>query len=268
MTVGKNKRLTKGKKGLKKKAQDPFARKELYDIKAPSIFSNRAAGKTIVNKTAGTKISSDELKGRVFEVNLADLNGGDESQSYRKIRLIAEDIQGTNILTTFHGMDITRDKLNSLIKKWQTLIEAYVDVRTTDGYTLRIFAIGFTKKQANQGAKSTSYAQAGKVRSIRKRMFEILIDHASKCDLKELVGKFTSSPESIAEEILKKCESIYPLQNVFIRKVKVLKKPNFDLTKLMELHGTSAGAEDAGVILDKISAENTVKALAGSGGRL
>jgi hypothetical protein len=51
---GKNKRLTKGKKGGKKKAQDAFARKELYAIKAPSIFATRNAGKTIVNKTYGT----------------------------------------------------------------------------------------------------------------------------------------------------------------------------------------------------------------------
>lgn len=72
----------------------------------------------------------------------------------------------------------------------------------------------------------------------------------------------------MSEEILKKCEPIYPLQNVYIRKVKVLKKPNFDLTKLMELHGTTVGAEDAGVLLDKKAAENTVKSLAGAGGRL
>lgn len=71
----------------------------------------------------------------------------------------------------------------------------------------------------------------------------------------------------MSEEIQKKCESIYPLQNVYIRKVKVLKKPNFDVTKLMELHGTS-GVDDSGVVLDKIAAENTVKSLAGAGGRL
>jgi hypothetical protein len=32
-------------------------------------------------------------------------------------------------------------------------------------------------------------------------------------------------------------QGIYPLQNVAIRKVKVLKAPKFDLTKLMEVHG-------------------------------
>lgn len=31
------------------------------------------------------------------------------------------------------------------------------------------------------------------------------------------------------------CAGIYPLQNVYIRKVKVLKAPKFDLTKLMEV---------------------------------
>lgn len=122
-------------------------------------------------------------------MSLADLNGGDEGQSYRKIRLVAEDVQGTNVITNFHGMDMTRDKLCSLIRKWQSLIEAFVNVRTTDGYFLRIFAIGFTKKQDKQRAKSTCYAQSGQVRNIRKKMFEILNEEASKCDLKELVQK-------------------------------------------------------------------------------
>ena len=46
------------------------------------------------------QIASDGLKGRVFEVSLADLQG-DEDQAYRKIRLHAEDVQGRNVLTNF-----------------------------------------------------------------------------------------------------------------------------------------------------------------------
>lgn len=37
-----------------------------------------------------------------------------------------------------------------------------------------------------------------------------------------------SIPENISGEILKAVQSIYPMQNVYIRKVKALKKPKFD----------------------------------------
>merc|ERR1712086_926657 len=94
--------------GGKKKAVDPFLKKEWYDIKAPSVFSVRKCGKTLITRTQGTKIASEGLKGRVFEVSLADLNN-DEDQQYRKIKLCCEDVQGFNVLTNFHGMDLTRD---------------------------------------------------------------------------------------------------------------------------------------------------------------
>lgn len=48
----------------------------------------------------------------------------------------------------------------------------------------------------------------------------------------------------------------------------MLKKPKFDLTKLMEMHGGEAVGEDTGAALDKIAAETTVEALQGAGGRL
>jgi small subunit ribosomal protein S3Ae len=53
-------------------------------------------------------------------VSLADLqNDNDAERSFRKFRLIAEDVQGRNVLTNFHGMDLTTDKLRSMVKKWQ-----------------------------------------------------------------------------------------------------------------------------------------------------
>lgn len=59
-------------------------------------------------------------------------------------------------------MDFTTDKLRSMVRKWQTLIEAHVDVKTTDGFTLRMFCIAFTKKRQGQ-IKRTAYAQSSQV---------------------------------------------------------------------------------------------------------
>jgi len=240
MAVGKNKGLKiGGKKGAKKKIIDPFTRKDWYDIKAPSVFKVRQVGKTLVNRTQGTRIASDGLKGRVYEVSLADLQSeNDAERSFRKFKLVCEDVQGKNCLTNFHGMSLTTDKLRSMVKKWQTLIEANVDAKTTDGYTLRLFCIGFTKKQ-DQSQKKTCYAQSQQVRNIRKKMCDIMIKEVNSEDLKGCVNKLI--PDSIASDIMKACQGIYPLHDVFIRKVKVQKRPRFDLTKLMEMHGEGSG---------------------------
>merc|ERR1711976_98732 len=242
MAVGKNKGLkTAGKKGAKKKIVDPFTRKDWYDIKAPSIFKVREVGKTLVNRTVGTKIASDGLKSRVFEVSLADLqNETDAERSYRKFKLICEDVQGRNCLTNFYDMNLTTDKLRSMVKKWQTLIEAFVDVKTSDGYLIRLFCIGFTQKQ-NQQTQKHCYAQSQQIRQIRKKMVDIITREVSSSELKEVVNKLI--PDSMATDIEKACQGIYPLHDVHIRKVKVLKKPRFDLNKLMDLHGEGSGGK-------------------------
>lgn len=233
MAVGKNKRISKGKKGGKKKIVDPFTKKDWYDVKAPSMFKARNIGKTLVTRTQGTKIASEGLKGRVFEVSLADLHENEDT-SYRKFRLRVEDVQGKNCLTNFWGMNFTTDKLRSLVRKWQSLIEAVVEVKTTDGYTLRLFCIGFTKKNRNQ-VKRTCYAQSSQVRAIRKKMVEVITQQASTCDLKAIVSKFI--PEGFGTAIETACKGIYPLQNVYIRKAKIVRAPKFDLSKLMDVHG-------------------------------
>merc|ERR1711935_543403 len=172
MAVGKNKRLTKGKKGI-----DVFTKKDWYDVKAPALFTNTAVGKTLVTRTAGTKIASEGLKGRVFEVSLGDLNKS-EDDAFRKIRLRVEDVQGKNCLTNFWGMSFTTDKLRSLVRKWQSLIEAHCDVKTTDGYLLRLFCIGFTKRRQFQ------------IRAIRKKMVDIMTKEVSSVELIKAVEKF------------------------------------------------------------------------------
>lgn len=243
MAIGKNKRLTKSKKGGKgKKIIDPFKNKHKYDVKAPSYFANREVGNTIVTKTTGTKIASDNLKGRVYEISLADLKGNEE-YAHTQIKLRAEDVQERRVLTNFYGLQLTTDKLRSLVRKWQTLIEADVDVKTADGYVLRVFVIGFTAKRPNQ-AKKTYYAQSSQIRQIRKIITDIVKTQVSTAELKTVVEKFVN--QVIEKEIEVKTRSVYPMQNIFVRKVKMLRTPKFDLTKLMEVHG------DSGVVVEDV----------------
>lgn len=267
MAVGKNKRLTRGgKKGAKKKAGDPFLKKEWYDLKAPSMFGKRQAGKTLVTKTQGTKIASDGLKGRVCEISLGDLgqeqdnshNDEDQDQGFKKIRMCVEDVQGKNCLMNFHGLDLTRDKLCYLVKKWRSLIEATCEVKTTDGYTLRLFCIGFTASQLNQ-LKTNTYAQTSQIRRIRQKMVQIITEDVSKTSLRENVKKFIAS--SIEKDIVKKTQRIFPLKDVYIRKVKVLSKPKFDITKLMEMHSGDDGGAGVDMVRPEMEeAQNTLTA--------
>lgn len=84
-----------------------------------------------------------------------------------------------------------------------------------------------------------------KVRAIRKKMVEIITRDITGSDLKGVVNKLL--PDSTAKDIEKACQGIYPLHDVYIRKVKVLKKPRFDLSKLLELHGDGGKGESTEV---------------------
>jgi len=237
MAVGKNKKLGKKKKGGGRKQTDPFAKKEWYDVKAPSIFPIRQLGHTVVSKTSGQRIARDSLVGRVFESSLGDLKPQGEDDAFRKFSFKVEEVAGSQCLTSFYGMTLTTDKLRSLVRKWHSLIEAYADVKTTDGFSLRLFCIGFTKKRPNQ-VRKTSYAQSSQVRAIRKKMIEVMQKEANGVELSGLVEKMTA--ESIGREIEKATQGIFPLQNVLIRKAKLVRSPKLDLGKLLESHG---GAE-------------------------
>lgn len=215
------------------------------------MFTKRTVGKTLVNRTQGMRNSEDSLKGRVFEMSLGDLNNESEELSYRKFKLRVDEVQGRNCLTNFHGMDFTSDKIRSMVKKWQTLIEGHLDVKTSDGYLLRVFCIAFTKRRPNQ-LKKTSYAQSSQVRQIRKKMFEIITREVTTCELKDVVSKLI--PDSIAKEIERLGSSVFPLYNVAIRKVKLLKAPRYDVQKLLELHSASSSHEETGTKVERSAA--------------
>lgn len=211
---------------------------------APTTFTHRNCAKTIVNRTQGLKNADDSLRGRVFELSQGDLNkdGKEEENYFRKFKLRIEEVQGRNCLTNFHGMELTSDRIRSMVKKWHTLIDAHIDVKTTDGYLLRVFVAAITKRRQNQ-VRKTSYAQHSQVCQIRKKIFEIVTKEITNCELKDVVSKL--STESIGKEVELKCNAVYPLQNACVRKVKILKAPKYDVQKLLDLHAGDASMDSS-----------------------
>merc|ERR1719359_2557073 len=166
----------------------------------------------MVTKTTGTKIETEGLKERVCEFNLADLKEGDDgvrddASAFKKVKLQVQEIQGKNCLTDFHGMSITRDKMCFLVK-----------------------------------VKHTTYAQTAQIRKIRKRITNSLQTEIAKGQLNDLVKGLSN--EKFETELKRQTHRIFPLDPLVIHKVKIVKKPKLDITKLMEIHDK---ADDAGV---------------------
>jgi small subunit ribosomal protein S3Ae len=243
MSLGKNKKnFSKGRKGAKKKVGERFLKKEWWNIKAPGMFMKRMFTQSPVNQTVGKKLASEMMKGRVFEANLGDLNTGYKAD--KKIKLIVEDADGKSriALTNFYGLECTRDYLCSLIRKWHTLIDLFVDCKTSDGFLMRFFVVAFTANEYKQ-KKATCYANRSQVRQMRAIMTKIITKVCKASTLKDLVGKVLG--EELTNEMAQKCKHIFPLENITIRKVKSIKRPRVDMTQLSAIQSetTIAGVQ-------------------------
>ena len=246
MSLGKNKKnFSKGRKGAKKKVGERFLKKEWWNIKAPGMFQKRFFTQSPVNQTVGKKLASENMKGRVYEANLGDLNSGYET--HKKIKLIVEDADGKSKqgLTNFYGLECTRDYLCSLIRKWHTLIDTFVDCKTNDGFLMRFFIIGFTSmyrsiknpRKTILQKKATCYANRSQVRQIRAIITRIITKECKSSSMKELVNKVLGN--DITTQMLQKCKPIFPLENITIRKVKSIKRPKIDINQLNDMHNAN-----------------------------
>lgn len=246
MSIGKNKKnFSKGRKGAKRKVGDRFLKKEWWNVKAPGMFNKRMFTESPVNQTVSKILASDGMKGRVFEANLGDLNQGYETS--KKVKLIVEDADGQSriALTNFYGLEVTRDYLCNLIRKWHTLIDTFVDCKTNDGFLMRFFIVGFTTSLKGQ-KKASSYANHEQVKQIRKIITKIITKACKSSSLKELVNKVLG--KDLTDEMEKKCKHIYPLKNITIRKVKSIRRPKIDMAQLASIQAES---EIAGVLAEQ-----------------
>lgn len=229
MAKGKNKQFTK--KGKKKVEKHAFLKKEWYKYMSPPAFNgSRPLGYTPANKTIGKKIGSDNVIGRVCEVSYADL---DEKTRYhwRKVRMQVETVDGLNCYSSFYGLGCTRERICSLIKKGQTLINCWADVRTSDDYILRVFVTSCTNRKFTQ-QRNNCYAKASQLRVIRKNIRKQLVGFARKKNVNSFANSILA--EELSKTLAKTISKTFPAKVVLVTKVKVLKKPRVDTNALVK----------------------------------
>lgn len=257
MSFGKNpKNFSKGKKGAKKKVGDRFLKKEWWNIKSPGMFQDRFFTKSPVNVTQGKKLSEDAMKGRVYEANLGDLNKG--AQPNKRIKLIVEETENKIAYTNFYGLECTRDFLCSLIRKWHSLIDIFVDCKTSDGFLMRYFIVAFTAKAKKQ-MKATCFAQRSQIKQIRAIISKVMSKTSKTHTLKEMVSLLIG--DELTKEMTDKCKKIFPLENVTIRKVKSIKRPRFDQQQLkdMQAETKAAGIKEKEEKKDDVTSKNLLE---------
>lgn len=163
-----------------------------------------------------------KILGRNFEINQGDLNPGNEEYSIRKFKFVITSLSGSVADSAFNGMQLTTEKKRGIIRKWHTLIKAFRNVVTKDGYELRVFVMAITK-HAPGSVSRACYAKTSEVKRVRKVMFEIIENEVADCDLNKIIKKLCS--EKIGKEIEKRASVITPIQNCYTAKVKVIKRP-------------------------------------------
>lgn len=230
MAKGKNKLQQKRGGGRGKQERHPFTRKQWYKLQSPpSIANSVEVGWTPVNKTIGTKLSKDGLMGRVCETSFADINE-QTPFPWKKVKMQVEEVKGSTLYTSFYGISIIKEKLYNYLRKRMSLIDVVCDVKTQDGYILRVLITTFTARKASQ-LKNNTYAKHSQVRAIRKAFVKFVARRAANCTAGDFAQNVIN--EDVSKKLLEKGSKIYTLSHVLVRKVKVLKKSKIDVNKLV-----------------------------------
>jgi len=179
--------------------------------------------------------------GRVCEVSYADLKGNNE-QAHMKVKMLVEEVEGSNLYTSFHGIDSTRETVCKVLKKKVSTIEIWCDVRTADNYILRVFLTIVTSRNKNQKNKN-AYAKSSQIRLMRKNLSNSIIKKAKHQDHSSFAKSVLSQELSLS--LSKIAKSVHPINTLIVRKVKVLKKSKIDIKSLAKESKTQRAQADA-----------------------
>ncbi|EMA47699.1 30S ribosomal protein S3Ae [Halococcus morrhuae DSM 1307] len=173
--------------------------KRWYTVFAPESFDRAELGETPADEP-------NAVLDRTIETTLGELTD-DAGANNVKLTFRITDIGSDAAYTEFEKHELTRDYLGSLVRRGASKVEAYLTVRTSDDYRVRIQPVAFTTKKADDSQE----------KAIRKEMTELVEEAASERTFEELTDSVTQGRLSSA--IYGEARTIYPLRRVEIGKL-------------------------------------------------
>jgi small subunit ribosomal protein S3Ae len=241
MAKGKNKKISKKAKNAKRGEKHPFLKKEWFTLISPSALKKTVpVGWTVCKKPTGTQVVSDFLKGRVAEISYADITENARDVT-KKVKMVVDEIQGNICATSFYGFELSKEKIFAMLKKRQSLIEVYTDVRCNDAVILRIFLVMTTSRKPNQ-VKLNSYAKQSTIRLLRKKLVTELVQYAATKTSDDFAYEAISGV--LTTKLEKSACEVVPEIKLQISKMKTVKRGNVDLRKILE--GAQASIKPTG----------------------
>jgi len=180
-------------------------------VVAPSFFGNVELGAIPAQEP-------EQLIGRVVEATLYDITA-DFSHHFLKMFFQVNEIDGKTAKTLFKGHEYSRDYLRSLVRRRTTKVDSLINLKTKDGYKLRIAVSALTLSRIKTSQEHT----------IRKMMDKIVHDKANALSLDQFVQEMVLG--KIASDIYNQAKEVAPLRHVGIRKSKLLEAPQIVPTK-------------------------------------
>jgi small subunit ribosomal protein S3Ae len=174
-------------------------------VVAPPFFGNVELGSVPAEEP-------EQLIGRVVDATLYDITG-DFSHQYLKMFFQISEIDGKTARTVFKGHEYSRDYLRSLVRRRTTKVDGLFNLRTKDGYKLRIAVSALT----------LSRIKTSQEKIIRDIMEKTVKEKASSLNLDSFVQEMVLG--KIASDVYNEAKKVAPLRHVGIRKSKLVSAP-------------------------------------------
>jgi len=185
--------------------RDPWALKKWFSVYAPSYL-----GGVFIAEVPASE--AQKMLMRTLEVSLYDLTK-DISHLPIKLRFQIHRVDGLRASTRFKGLELTRDYLRSLVRRGTSKVAAVTEVRTKDGWVMRIAVLAVTTHRIGSAQKS----------AMRKRMIETLVKKAAEMDIAQFLKEALEG--TLVADLFVAGKKVAPLRKVELAKIKVLRYP-------------------------------------------